>query len=221
MTRLNERAKHSWGKWNRQLLNDDVRGNYFAFTLTTHLTYPFLKRKLERRCAYAMDKRGLAVPLTDRDAMPSRTSVRCDGIAVYVLPAVSAHEHKHFHGLIRVPKQSSLTVMTIRTNEQPAEIVVPLDVMTVFQTRFGKGHDYAFRDINVLHDHLPRTHDGAECVGTALPLNDSISVADHRVHQYWQKTSDGERREFGEGDWIPNWVRLALPSADTTKLGLR
>ncbi len=216
-TPLHDQSRLSWKLWNRQLLNDDHQGDWYGFSLTTHLTTPFLIRKLERRCLYVMDKRGLVVPLSDADPLPSRTHVRRNGVVVFLLPATSHAGHEHFHGMARVPKQQAATVMTIYENDAQKQVVVPVDIHRVFQTQFGKGIDATFRNIHLLHDNVCVTMHGAQCVGTAEPLNRQLDIATHRVLRYWQKTDDGELRDFGESVWIPQWVRQALPSADTTR----
>lgn len=211
-------ANRSWKLWNRQLLNDDKYGDWYAWTLTTHLTPRFLFKKFERRCAFVMSKHGLSVPLLPSDPLPSRTLARRHGVAIFVLPAVSVHGHQHFHGLARVPRSQPLETFTVREQEVKQTLRVPRDIAVIFQTRFGRGVDGTFSDVNILHDNTPVICGGVECIATALPVNERLDIAEHRVVNYWDKTSDGEVREFGSGEWVPLWVRQALPSADTSRV---
>lgn len=215
---LDEQVKDSWKRWNKQLLNDDAYGHWFAFTLTTHLTDKFLWRKFERRCAFAMNANGLEPPLLPTDAMPTRTDIRKQGVVVFVLPSVSREGHKHFHGMCRTPMNQPLTTLTIWETNKPQNIVVPMSLRQVFEVRFGKGVDGTFRNINILHDQVPCEVLGMKCQGTALPLDSELDIASHRVLNYWNKTKDGEHRDFSNGEWVPHWVRHALPSADTTRV---
>ena len=127
---------------------------------------------------------------------------------VFLLPSTSASGLYHFHGLVRTPREWSHSLLPINhyVNGKKEEVRVPQEVDFVLgNVRQDESANNLLRNINL-------THDGDRVV--LLHENAAIRAA---VIAYFQKTNDGEVRDFSAAQFIPHIIRKALPNANTTK----
>ena len=181
-------ANNSWRLWCRQLIHDDTHGVWFAFTLNSPLSVGVLLPKLARRCEAVCQHLRL-------EPSHSRARTRRRGVCAFVVPAVSAGQHEHCHGMLRVPRLFAEPWMPITIREHSAAITIhaPQLLTEVFRTQFGTHTDTAFMDLNVMND------------GTkAVPLSDDPKAADKRAWNYWTKKTDGEWRAFEHAIFTPH-----------------
>ena len=126
---------------------------------------------------------------------------------VFLLPSTSAAGLYHYHGLVRTPREwsHSLLPLTHYVNGKKEEVKVPTAVDFVLGKVRKDASNDLLRNINL-------THDGERAV--LLHENAAIRAS---VIAYYQKTKDGEVRDFTQAQFIPHIIRKALPNANTTK----
>lgn len=205
------RTNISWSHYLAQLINDDKLGSYCAWSLMTKATLDVITPLLHRRCLVATN---LHNPTPRRQLNRaelerwSRSQIAHRGTMVFILPATSVEGVAHFHGLIRTPREFCDVVLPLNTyvNGTAMEVMVPQEVAFVFGAMRGdhKGNDL-LRNINLTHDK-----------GRAVLLHVD-SVVREKVLSYYQKTSDGEVRDFTNAHFVPHIIRKALPNANTTR----
>jgi hypothetical protein len=195
------KTKSSWTKYLRQLVHDDRHGSWFAFSLTSELPPASVIKKLARRC----EANSISAQTSSADSI---ARVRRRGVCAFVVPSVSAAGHTHTHGMVRVPKMFSQPgwEMDIQEHGTTIRIDVPLMLAEVFRTQYGEHADTAFININILND-------GRRAV--VLGHNDDFD--ERRTYRYWTKTEDGEVRNLNDAEFVPHWVRAALPNANTER----
>ena len=126
---------------------------------------------------------------------------------VFLLPAFSAAGLYHYHGLVRTPREYSHDVLPIThyVNGKNQEVMVPQEVDFVLGKFRKDDSSNLLRNINL-------THEGD--IAVLLHENATVRAA---VLSYYQKTKDGEVRDFTQAQFIPHIIRKALPNANTTK----
>ena len=126
---------------------------------------------------------------------------------VFLLPSTSASGLYHFHGLVRTPREwsHSLLPLTHYVNGKKEEVKVPTAVDFVLGKVRKDASNDLLRNINL-------THEGD--IAVLLHENAAVRAA---VIAYYQKTNDGEVRDFSAAQFIPHIIRKALPNANTTK----
>lgn len=194
-------TKASWKKYLRQLVHDDRHGSWFAFSLTSEIPPASIIKKLARRC----EAQSISAQTSSADSI---ARVRRRGVCAFIVPSVSAAGHTHTHGMVRVPTMFSQPrcEMDIRDHGIAIRIDVPLMLAEVFRTQYGEHTDSAFINLNILND---------GCRAVALGHNGALD--DTRTYRYWTKTEDGEVRSLNDAEWVPHWVRAALPNANTER----
>ena len=204
------RSNASWGKYLDQLVNDDVLGAYVSFSLTTTASIDVLARVFHRRCLAATNIYN-PIPRSTLNRKEirkwSRSQLAHRGTMVFLLPSTSAAGLYHYHGLVRTPREwsHSLLPLTHYVNGKKEEVKVPTAVDFVLGKVRKDASNDLLRNINL-------THDGDRVV--LLHENAAIRAS---VIAYYQKTKDGEVRDFTQAQFIPHIIRKALPNANTTK----
>ena len=204
------RSNASWGRYLNQLIGDDVLGVYCSFSLTTTASIDVLARVFHRRCLAATNIYN-PIPRSTLNRKEIRKWTRSQlchrGSMVFLLPSTSASGLYHFHGLVRTPREwsHSLLPLTHYVNGKKEEVKVPTAVDFVLGKVRKDASNDLLRNINL-------THDGD--IAVLLHENAAVRAA---VLAYYQKTNDGEVRDFSAAQFIPHIIRKALPNANTTK----
>lgn len=194
-------TKASWNKYLRQLIHDDCHGSWFVFSLTSELPPTSIINKLARRC----EAQSVSAQTSSADSI---ARVRRRGVCAFIVPSVSGAGHTHTHGMVRVPKMFSQPrwEMNIQEHGTTIRIDVPLVLAEVFRTQYGEHTDAAFINLNILND-------GSR----AVALGHDYAFDETRTYRFWTKTEDGEVRNLNDAEWVPHWVRAALPNANTER----
>lgn len=209
------RSNASWARYLAQLITDDKLGAYCSFSLTTPASLEVIKPLLYRRCLTATN---LHNPTPRRQLNRtelekwSRSQLAHRGTMVFLLPSTSAAGLYHFHGLVRTPREfcDALLPMKHYREGKREEVMVPQEVDFVFGVRRDKGNDL-LRNINIT---TPRNAPSTPCQAVLLHEDEPART---NVLAYYQKTEDGEVRDFTQAVFIPHIIRKALPNANTTK----
>ena len=139
-----------------------------------------------------------------QQAFTDRISERCSNRQFfYVLPATSWGGRVHYHGLIRFPAtrlEPTNRWVSAEINEDgnALPIWVPLVLKELAWNAKTKNTGSTFGDLHLRND------------GTHVELLTSGSCVAASVLDYWQKTSDGEVRDFSSGDFFPYDNRRAV-----------
>ena len=209
-TPVQTKSNASWGKYLNQLVGDDVLGAYCAFSLTTTASIEILARILRRRCLAATNLHN-PIPRRQLNRVElkkwSRSQIAHRGTMVFLLPSTSASGLYHFHGLVRTPREWSHSLLPINhyVNGKKEEVRVPQEVDFVLGKVRRDASNDLLRNINLTH------------VGDIAVLLHENAAVRASVIAYYQKTNDGEVRDFSAAQFIPHIIRKALPNANTTK----
>lgn len=219
------RSNASWARYLAQLINDDKLGAYYSFSLTTPASLEVIKPLLYRRCLAATN---LHNPTPRRQLNRaelekwSRSQIAHRGTMVFLLPSTSAAGLYHFHGLVRTPREfcDALLPMKHYREGKREEVMVPQEVDFVFGVHRAddKGNNL-LRNINITTPRDDNDDDNTDAPSTprqAVLLHED-EPARTNVLAYYQKTNDGEVRDFTNAQFIPHIIRKALPNANTTK----
>jgi len=205
------RSNASWSQYLAQLINDDKLGSYCSWSLTTNATTDIIKPILHRRCLVAtnLHNPNPRRQLNREELMRwSRAELAHRGTMVFMLPATSIEGVTHFHGLIRTPREYCDALLPLKTYvDGTAQVVmVPQEIVFVFGPMRGdhKGNNL-LRNINITNDR------------NAAVLLHKDDIVRARVLSYYQKTADGEVRDFTNAHFVPHLIRKALPNANTTR----
>ena len=191
MTRIQiETVKNTWCRWLKQAIHDDHYGHWVAFTITTRYRLSTLAERFTERCR-----------LVDGwTADHSDLRMRRSGLCAYILPAVSAAKHAHFHGLLRLPRSecpsdADWVSATIQEDSSPLSIRVP----PILRTLLWKKPDSPQSTFGNIH--LRHTDGRVELL---------TQQSGQSVLSYWNQNRDGEHRDFDEAVFAPWGMRRAL-----------
>ena len=191
MTRIQiETVKNTWCRWLKQAIHDDHYGHWVAFTLTTRYRLSVLAERFTDRCQ-AVD---------GWTAEHSDLRMRRSGLCAYILPAVSAAKHAHFHGMLRLPRSecppdADWVPVEIREDSSPLSIRVP----PILRTLLWKKADSPQSTFGNIH--LRHTDGRVELL---------TQKSGQSVLSYWNQHRDGEHRDFDEAVFAPWGMRNVL-----------
>ena len=187
---LKDKLTNTWCRWLKQAIHDDHYGHWVAFSLTTRYRLSTLAERFTERCR-----------LVDGwTAEHSESRMRRSGLCAYILPAVSAAKHAHFHGLLRLPRSECLSdadwvSATIQESSSPLSIRVP----PILRTLLWKKPDSPQSTFGNIH--LRHTDRRVELL---------TPKSGQSVLSYWNQNRDGEHRDFDEAVFAPWGMRHAL-----------
>ena len=187
---LKEKLTNAWCRWLKQAIHDDHYGHWVAFTLTTRYRLAVLAERITERCQ-AVD--GWTPEHSD-------LRMRRFGLCAYILPAVSAAKHAHFHGLLRLPRSecpsdADWVSATVQESSSGLSILVP----PILRTLLWKKADSPQSTLGNIH---LRHADGRVELLTAKSSQSVLS--------YWNQHRDGEHRDFDEAVFAPWGMRNVL-----------
>ena len=186
---LKETVKNTWCRWLKQAIHDDHYGHWVAFTLTTRYRLSTLAERFTERCR-----------LVDGwTAEHSDLRMRRSGLCAYILPAVSAANHSHFHGMLRLPRSecppdADWVPVEIRESRQRPTILVP----PILRTLLWKKADSPQSTFGNIH--LRHTDGRVELL---------TQKSGQSVLSYWNQNRDGEHRDFEAAVFAPWGMRRA------------
>jgi len=187
---LKDQLTNTWCRWLKQAIHDDHYGHWVAFSLTTRYRLSTLAERFTERCR-----------LVDGwTAEHSESRMRRSGLCAYILPAVSAAKHAHFHGLLRLPRSecpsdADWVSATIQEDSSPLSIRVP----PILRTLLWKKPDSPQSTFGNIH--LRHTDGRVELL---------TQQSGQSVLSYWNQNRDGEHRDFDEAVFAPWGMRRAL-----------
>ena len=187
---LKEKVANAWCRWLKQVIHDDAYGHWVAFTLTTRYRLSVLAQRFTERCR-----------LVDGwTADHSDLRMRRSGLCAYILPAVSAANHSHFHGILRLPRSEcppDAEWVTVKIDEASKRLKI--SVPPILRALLWKKPDSpqsTFGNVHLRHtDHR-------------VELLDPKSG--QSVLSYWNQNRDGEHRDFDEAVFAPWGMRNVL-----------
>ena len=190
MASSQQRITDAWCRWLKQLIHDDCAGRWVAFSLTTRYSILALAKRFAEKCQ-AVD-----------GWLPSDTPEhqRQNGTCAYILPSTSASDHRHAHGLIRIPADQCVSEglwvsATIHRSNNPLTIAVP----HVLKRLLWKHNDSPYSTFGNIH----LRHENGR---VDLLTPDSTQS----VLNYWNQNFDGEYRDFDQAVFAPWRFRAAL-----------
>ena len=140
-----------------------------------------------------------------RRKLERRIKERCGpGTFFYLLPAVSYMGMLHYHGLIRFPSSEMGSVdgwieVEISDDSVPFPIKVPAVLNHLLWNQRTDNTGSTFGNLNLRHD------------GAKVEILTHGGHTANSVLTYWEKTNDGELRDFTAGDFVPFDHRKGIP----------
>jgi hypothetical protein len=187
---IKDKVTNAWCRWLRQAIHDDHYGHWVAFTLTTRYRLSVLAERFTDRCQ-SVD--GWTLEHSDLRR-------RRSGLCAYILPAIAASNHAHFHGMVRLPRSEcppddEWVPITIQEASSWLSIRVPPILRTLLWKKPDSPQS-TFGNIHLRH---------ADGMVELLTPKSGQSVL-----SYWNQHRDGEHRDFDAAVFAPWGMRGVL-----------